>query len=331
MTLSPRPASNSDSVVPPEADILEEARIALSRLSYENKPFSEFETFFVRWKDPQNAARLQPIALQEFNEGPALRGAVENNREDVVRTMLRLGFEVSESSMAMALKYARNSGSKTILELLFQGEWDINRPVNQFCPPAIRCVEIQRVDNFRVPTDCTSLLCEHVDLVEYCLSLGAVLNASSLSGHTIMQRAVAYASCKMIKLLVQNGAVVQGTNLLPHAVRTCTQNFPNTATLEDRLDVILFLLNQGALIDAHYSATLNPALSSGDGNFYGTTTALHFAISGGDIDLVKLLLGKGANVGVKSSSIYMSESREVSSVELSQIYGFEQIAVLLED
>jgi hypothetical protein len=95
--------------------------------------------------------------------------------------------------MAMALKHVRKSGSKTIPELLFRGGWDINRPVNQFCPPAIRCVEIKRVDNLRAPTDGTGLLCEHVDLVEYCLSLGAVLNASSLPGHIIMQRAIAYA------------------------------------------------------------------------------------------------------------------------------------------
>jgi hypothetical protein len=43
----------------------------------------------------------------------------------------------------------------------------------------------------------------------------------------------------MIKLLVQNGAIVQGTNLLPHAVRTCKQKHPNTPAFEDRLDVIL--------------------------------------------------------------------------------------------
>lgn len=76
---------------------IEEAATYLARLGYENKPILEFQSFFAQWKDPLSPSRVRPDALKVFNEGPALRDVVENNRKDLVEMMLRLGFEISDS------------------------------------------------------------------------------------------------------------------------------------------------------------------------------------------------------------------------------------------
>ena len=147
-----------------------------------------------------------------------------------------------------------------------------------------------------------------------------------------MQRAVAYAPLQMIKLLVAHGATIQDTNLLAHAtcayaqVEASSQNLP----FEDRRETIHYLLDQGAMLDAHYSATLNPNMQTGDGVFYGTMTALQFAIASNKIDLVELLLERGARVEVKGWSAWKTEGREVDSLELARICGFEEIAEIVE-
>ena len=181
----------------------------------------------------------------------------------------------------------------------------------------------------------SSLLLEHVDLVEHCLARGASPNASSPSGHTVMQRAVAYAPLEVTKLLVGHGAMIKGTNLLAHAA--CAYVKANTASgnqllqFEDRWETINYLLEQGALVDAHYSETINPNMQTGDGVFYGTMTALHFAIVGNKKDLMQLLLEKGASIELRGWSSWKTEGQQVNSIELARICGVEDIAVVLED
>lgn len=150
-----------------------------------------------------------------------------------------------------------------------------------------------------------------------------------------MQRAVTYAPLEATKLLVAHGATIKGTNLLAHAacahVQAKATSGSQTPQFEDRRETIYYLLDQGALIDAHYSATMNPNMQTGDGILFGTTTALHFAIAGTQVDLVQFLLERGAQIYLKGWSTWRTEGQEVNSVELARMCGFEDIAVMIED
>jgi hypothetical protein len=119
---------------------LDTAVAELLELSIQNAPLSAFYSFFTKWEDSSNSAQSQPTALKSFNESFALRLMIEKDRNDTVQCMLSYGFQIPDSAMAMALRRANVTGSLTILGHLFEGGWDINRPVNECTPPAIRCV-----------------------------------------------------------------------------------------------------------------------------------------------------------------------------------------------
>ena len=145
-----------------------------------------------------------------------------------------------------------------------------------------------------------------------------------------MQRAARFAPLPIIQLLVQHGAEIKNTNLLPHA----TLSYISTAGdpgRPDRLEVINYLIDQGASINAFYNDTLNADVPSGDGVFYEKMTALHFAVVGGEKELVKALLERGADSKLETWSAWKSNGKFVSSVELARICGFEDIALVLEE
>lgn len=158
--------------------------------------------------------------------------------------------------------------------------------------------------------------------------MGASPNASSLSGHTVMQRAVAYAPLSMIQLLVKHGAIIKGTNLLPHAVLAYIDT-PGEPGMPCRAVVIQYLIEHGASIDACYNDTLNSEVASGEWIYYGIMSALHFAIIGGKYELVGALLQNGASPGTETRSGWKTEWRMISSIELAKLCGFKDIASLL--
>lgn len=144
-----------------------------------------------------------------------------------------------------------------------------------------------------------------------------------------MQRAVGYAPFAMIKLLVDRGAVVAGTNLLPHAALAYIDT-PGGPEILDRLEVSKYLIERGALLDACYIDTYK-GNTSGDYLYYGRMTALHFAIIGGKRDLIELLLDSGADAGIGAQSAWKTDWEVISSVALAQKCGFEDIASMLRE
>ena len=173
-----------------------------------------------------------------------------------------------------------------------------------------------------------SLLLEHSNFVHLCLSMGASPNASSLFGHTVMQRAVAYAPLSTIQLLVKHGAVIKDTNLLPHAVLAYIDT-PGEPGMPCRAEVIQYLIEHGASIDACYNDTLNSSVASGEWVHYGVMNALHFAIVGGKYELVGALLQQWADPRSETRSGWKTGWRTISSIELAEMCGFEDIATLL--
>ncbi|KAJ4304824.1 hypothetical protein N0V90_000352 [Kalmusia sp. IMI 367209] len=316
MDTSPQTTTEQHTATVSATTPLATATSNLLTLCHQRANLPSFRALLSAWQDPLNLGHLQSVALDAFNETSVLRYLVEKGQDDVVQYLLSYGFDISDLAMAFALKDARETGNQKMLKVLFEGGWDINRPVNTYCPPAM------------------SLLFDQPHLVEYCLSLGANPNARSPSGHSIMQRAVSYASLDMIKQLVQHGATIADSFLLPHAVLAHTQvssRHPSSPPIECRLPVIKYLLDNGAYMDAFYMDSLSPDVPSGDQVMFGRMTALHFAIVDGDVKLVRLLLEKGATIGLKTWSAWKTNGKLVESVDLARICGQERVIKLLED
>lgn len=145
-----------------------------------------------------------------------------------------------------------------------------------------------------------------------------------------MHRAVAYAPLSIIQLLVDHGASIADTNLLPHAVLAYIDTVGEPGS-SDRLEVIKYLIVHGALINAYYGDTLNHEVPSGDHVYYGKMTALHFAIAGGKTALVTLLLNSGADAGLDTWSGWITDGKIISSVDLARRRGFEGVVSILSE
>ena len=107
-------------------------------MSFNNAPLSEFQALFT----PNCEAEFQADIQSVLNNSTILRILVVSHRIEIVRFVLQQGMQLDESVMAFALKTAKEKNDKTILSLLFEYGWEINRPVNDHTPPAMRCVRL---------------------------------------------------------------------------------------------------------------------------------------------------------------------------------------------
>lgn len=139
-----------------------------------------------------------------------------------------------------------------------------------------------------------------------------------------MHRAAGYASLETLKLLVSHGGRVEGSNLVAHASWAHTNKQPG------RIEVIRYLLDQGAPIDVFYMDNSTRAKDSHEGIFFGQQNALHFAVGEGTMDMVELLLEKGADRNVTTWSALRTDWKALTPVELARKIQREDIALLLE-
>lgn len=138
-----------------------------------------------------------------------------------------------------------------------------------------------------------------------------------------MQRAVSYASLDVLKLLIEHGALIQERDLVARASFGHDDNEPGC------LEVVQFLLDLGAPIDAYYAEDTTEAENSCSAMFLGRQNALHFAIGGGKRDLVRLLVERGADTNLPTWSLMKTKGRTASPVELARMCGHEDIVSLL--
>ena len=83
--------------------------------------------------------------------------------------------------------------------------------------------------------------------------------------------------------------IIAKTNLLPN-VALANIDTAGKPEMPDRTEVVKYLIDRGASINAFYGDTLNPDVRSENCVLYRGMTALHFAVVGGKRDLVGLLL-----------------------------------------
>jgi len=127
----------------------------------------------------------------------------------------------------------------------------------------------------------------HADVVDVLIKNGADVKTPSKAGFTALVFAAQKGDAKTVSTLLHAGADANYTVPTGYAVL-------EIAALSKRTGAADALLNAGAKVDTADKA----------GN-----TALHVASSQGELDLVKILLAKGANPNVKSIKIEAGPGR----------------------
>lgn len=93
----------------------------------------------------------------------------------------------------------------------------------------------------------------------------------SIYAETIMQRAVSYASIDVLKFIIEHGGLIRERDLVARA------SFDHNNDEPGCLEVVRFLLDLGAPIDAYFAEDTIEAEKSCLNMFMGRQNALHFA------------------------------------------------------
>ncbi|KAI0123229.1 ankyrin repeat-containing domain protein [Xylariales sp. AK1849] len=288
-------------------NVLDDAASELNTLCARNVPLADVQAFLAQWEDPSSLDHaLQPNALAWFNDTNSLRSACTSDNRDVARVLLEKGLQPNPTVVSSAIAKLRETKNKDTVQLLINSGWDINEPLNDNTPPLM------------------SLLLDDLELVRWCLSLGASPNVSSLSGNTVMQRAASYGSLDSLKLLVEHGGLVQHGALVARASNSHNTDVPG------RLDVVRFLLDHHAPIDAFFLEDDGRNAQSYEATLYGRLSGLHFAVWGGKKDMLKLLISKGADKNLPACSVLRTEGQTMSPIEIARRCEYEDIVEILE-
>jgi ankyrin repeat protein len=127
-----------------------------------------------------------------------------------------------------------------------------------------------------------------------------------------------------IKLLVEYGGLVTDGGLVAHA------SYAHNSGQPQRLEVVRFLLDHGASVDGLFMENANKEIPDGMAILMGRQTGLHCAIWGGKIDMISLLLDRGADMNLSTCSALKTNGQVISPAELARMTGHEDIATLLE-
>lgn len=127
-------------------------------------------------------------------------------------------------------------------------------------------------------------------LTQWFLSRGADPNAQCLLDITPLSAAVQYAPMSVIELLFEHGGSIAFGQLL---------NYAAWRELDDRVDVVIFLVAKGAPINnIMYQNRLDCYRQR---EAFALGTALHDAAAIGSIDVVKTLVDAGAELRIQDS------------------------------
>lgn len=139
-----------------------------------------------------------------------------------------------------------------------------------------------------------------------------------------MQQAASSGTLEVMKELVAHGGTIAGTDLVAHVA------FGLRRLSKDRVEMLQFLLDHGASVNAYYMDHSKAWRSSSNPVFvkYGQQNALHLAISEGNRDLVRALLAKGADKELEMFSL-RTGLRQTIPKDLAYLLGRDDIAELL--
>ncbi|KAL9100960.1 MAG: hypothetical protein Q9163_003724 [Psora crenata] len=212
-------------------------------------------------------------------------------RDDAVIGSYLLSHVLSfnERHFAIATEYR----SYSILQLFVGLGWDINTSLGRRQPPAL------------------SLAIEDKELTLWFLSHGADPNAVCGLDITPLSIAVRDSPFDIIRILFDKGGTIKHGQLLHFAAKR---------VLPDRVKVFEYLLEKGASINGimfqDYPESYEQERYSGLG------TPLHSAAKAGHLDIVEMMLLKGADPLIKDSTGRLA-------IELAEYYSFSAVTALL--
>lgn len=148
-------------------------------------------------------------------------------------------------------------------------------------------------------------------LTLWFLSNGADPNATCGLDITPLSIAVRDAPFETIRILFDHGGSIEHGQLLQSAA---------IRDLPDRVDVLSYLLDKGAPIDSVMYE--NSPDSYEQERFSGLGSALHSAAATGRLDMVNLLLSRGADPSIKNS-------RGKLAIEEAEYHGWSAVAARL--
>lgn len=216
---------------------------------------------------------------------PSLYDAVANCHSAVVEYLLSQG---TPPEVHLA-KYAAENNDKTTLELLLRYGWDINEELAWSLPPVLGSVTTRSIIS-NYPSNSNRFVLENIDLVTWFLSHSADPNARCVLDITPLSYAVNSAPFEVIKTLFAHGGSINKGQLL---------HFAASRKLSDRLEVMAYLVNKGAPInDIMYQHDL-PSTNLQEP--IGLGTPLHVAARVGNLDVIRFLLEKGADLNIVDS------------------------------
>ena len=156
------------------------------------------------------------------------------------------------------------------------------------------------------------------EIVRWFLDRGCDPNGKCSGGITAVVEAARVASLSVLKLLLAYHGTARNSDAIARAVHGHILNVP------DRLEVVECLLAAGAPIDAYQFEPLSEEVIS-MAQLIGMETGLQLAVRENKLDMVKLLVQRGADVMKKGGL----GTRGENAIEIAESKGFGEIVTLL--
>ncbi|MEW6350864.1 MAG: ankyrin repeat domain-containing protein [Thermodesulfobacteriota bacterium] len=253
------------------------------------------------------------IHVQSVHGFTALNRAARDGHLEVVRLLLDLGAGVDQRVLSAALGNAERKGAEDVVKLL--GE----RATRQSLTEAAEHGEVEQVRRLilasdhvkrQVREDSSTLFAAvefgHASVLRVLIEHGADPNARDVFGEPILVFAGRSGESEIVSLLLDKGADVKAKDT---AFRTAL----HAAADADRTDVVRLLLERGANIKSGLeNGPLIRAIVKGHGKVVEVLldkgadpnsergpngeTPLELAAASGNVAVVRLLLGKGAEI-----------------------------------
>jgi ankyrin repeat protein len=151
------------------------------------------------------------------------------------------------------------------------------------------------------------LAVQNEHMVRWFLNHGIDPNANTYGDRTAISDACRIAPLSIVKLLVEHGANVKDKDVVAQAA------IEHNLGVSERLEAINYVLDLGAPIDMYANVA---SINKPDSLFFsyvattGLETALQHAVKGGNEDMVKLLLGRGADKNLKAEKCFRDSRRK---------------------
>ncbi|WP_265017002.1 ankyrin repeat domain-containing protein [Wolbachia endosymbiont (group B) of Endotricha flammealis] len=201
--------------------------------------------------------------------------AAQNGHARVVEKLLEKGAEVNAKNAigSTALHIAAHRNYLDVVNALLEGGADVNCYDNALFRPL----------HFAAQEG-------HIKIVELLLKNGGDIEATNIDSLTPLYIAACHKHLNVVKILLEGGANIDAVNkhnMIPdfiNKVLLSTKQLPNAIRRKHNKSDVQRLLEDGAVIN-YFSDT-------------SRLTSLHYAVSGGNLDIVVLLLGKKPDVNV---------------------------------